>query len=42
MHGFEGHLDIYNLAMLHGMWDLSSLTKGRTHTLALETWSLNH
>ena len=35
------YIDIHNLAMLHGMWELSSLTKGRTHTLALEAWSLN-
>ena len=41
MHGFEGH-SYKNLVMLHGMWGLSSLTKGQTHTLALEAWSLNH
>ena len=32
----------YFLAMLRGMWDLSSPTRDRTCALALEAWSLNH
>ena len=30
------------LALPHSMWDLSSLTRDGTHTLALEVRSLNH
>ena len=30
------------LIWLCGIWDLSSLTRDQSHTLALEAWSLNH
>ena len=30
------------LAVLHGIWDLSSLTREQTLALAVEAWNLNH
>ena len=30
------------LAALHSLWDLSSLTRDRTHTTAVKAWSPNH
>lgn len=29
------------LAILQGVWDLSSATRDRTHTLVLEVWTVN-
>lgn len=29
------------LAILQGVWDLSSVTRDRTHTLVLEVWTVN-
>ena len=29
------------LAMLHGMWDLSSLTSNSTHAPVVEVWGFN-
>ena len=34
--------NIYFLAKLHGMWDLSSLLGIKPMPLVLEVWSLNH
>ena len=35
---FSFYLSLF-LAVLHSMWDLSSLTRDRTH---MEVWGLNH
>ena len=39
---FYFFFNIYFLAMLHGMWDLSSLLGIKPMPLVLEVWSLNH
>ena len=36
------HTFFFFLAVPRSMWDLSSPTRDRTHTPALEVWSLNH
>ena len=35
-------LFFFSLALWHGMWDLSSLTRERTLNPCMEEWCLNH
>ena len=38
---WKNELFFFFLIWLCGKWDLSSLTRDQSHTLALEAWSLN-